>query len=987
MSKYKFSVLIDVDSDLNPTDDSIGLEGGVFQWFLGGDWAETEPFIHGQDILSRDGISPISKSVKVERFGDIATSAGLTLKIRNTDIFWKKFLLNFGDNVSLHGSTCYVIQWENGVSSQIFVGVCDIPSFDKSTYKIPVRAMRDARDSNLTDIITEDFKKIDNEFLETEIYTDPEAIGKALPITFGENDKTFFLQTGDLEQNVGLTDSQSTKYIFPANPINSGLLTDDNRNGSTDFPIDVKISNVGGVDLNNFNNLLLEGFLFLACTGGNAQGEIGQVSTYTEPAVGSLRIILTKPFSINVEKAEARFKFVDIRKEYNSDFWNCEGFIDENDNAITSNAELFQYDQGYQELPRFALDINSADLNDNELIQKDLQVNENASDVIGFEIGQGSNLIESIDTTYFDDPTGWSYYTPLACFTKGLTASGESNTNVLGNISLEDGSSPFQWRASGSISAVTASFGKIYEYEIDTSVIPDSFDSAYVVMSTLCGYVVQPPSGSNYSITMQVKSDKWFSDKIEITSLAGEALNQVENFPYDYSTQGLNSLNFWRPSNFTSAFSGYRLIDLGISNKDDLLALEKLVFVFTYTFDLGTDETAELSLDFNALGLAFKQSSSIDKGVYTPFKGRLYDKDLVPANNWGQNDLIQDPIGALMHVKYLQNFSNIGTSAPASGWGKEYPSTAVSNFVETTLDAQGSYYTQDFIDFDFYDVKIAHQITESKAISSKAISKDICNRFFLISWLGDSNGKEQVEQVVQKTNKAGLQEVTQLEMLSYGNRIEWDTRNIFTEPVVNYAYDAGSKKFNKTISITNTSNDLATDAEKAAACKGMDFLTESQKVILWERARALFLYYGVINEPPKILSDHTWIHSDVAAFWYIRKWLRFQGSKFDGNNGQVIPKNYFDFSVPYEVGKLWDIGTRLNVKLPNITDDVFYEFIITSITKNVSDELPNIAVKGILFDLDIRFDDTIQDVTDNTAENWQDTTDDTNDIIQDEVNP
>ena len=61
--------------------------------------------------------------------------------------------------------------------------------------------------------------------------------------------------------------------------------------------------------------------------------------------------------------------------------------------------------------------------------------------------------------------------------------------------------------------------------------------------------------------------------------------------------------------------------------------------------------------------------------------------------------------------------------------------------------------------------------------------------------------------------------------------------------------------------------------------------------------------------------------------------------------------------------------------------------MVTSITKNVSDKLPNIAVGGILFDLDIRFDDTIQDVTNASEENWQDTTDPANQNIQDEVNP
>ena len=74
MSKYSFGVKIEVvGSDLTPTDTSIGLNKGVFEWFLGDDFPYDNPYNIGRGILASDGIGSTSKSVKIERFGDIAT--------------------------------------------------------------------------------------------------------------------------------------------------------------------------------------------------------------------------------------------------------------------------------------------------------------------------------------------------------------------------------------------------------------------------------------------------------------------------------------------------------------------------------------------------------------------------------------------------------------------------------------------------------------------------------------------------------------------------------------------------------------------------------------------------------------------------------------------------------------------------------------------------------------------------------------------------
>jgi len=986
VSKFNFSVRIEVDSPDTPTDTSIGLVNGVFEWFLGGSFPDTAPYIYGKDILARDGISPISKSVKVERFGDIANIDGLNITIKNTEIFWKKFLLAFGENYSLHGSRCFIIEWIDGAfQGSIYAGVCDIPSFDKSTYNIPVRSSQEARDSNLGFVITEDFKKSDNANLDVQIFTDSEAIGESLPLTIGENEKTFFLQTGDRAEIVPISSDTETNYV---SKWISGTFND----------LKVLVVSASfGLDLTNLNALMNEGFLYFKCIQGLQEGNIGKVVNIVQGGLGfqgELTITLEHNFSAEPDPLEVSlYQFVDVRKEYNSDFWKCEGFFNSQDQAITSNAQIYSYDNGYKQLPSFAVDINQDELNDNELKLNESEFEQGFDGALGFSIQQSNNIAVR-NTSQYLDGSGWTFQSDLGLYYRG-GGFGDfiSKSETLGDVRTEDGSTPFIY--DGAFTSVgLLEFSRTYELsinEIFKSSIPDSFENCYMILNSFCR--VQSTSGNlNGSISFKVKTDKWYGDIQEVvelnetTTYSAGANQFIDNFASNYSTNGLNDNSFWGDDGFAD-LSGYKLIDLGISNIDEFLKFNKIVFVIEFTLDSGATLSSNIiDIDIEQLGFVFTQKSSLEKGLYTNFKGRLYDTDItspLSGVEWQSNDLIKDPIGALAHVKLLQNYSNLGVSTPANGWGKGYTNINAQSYLNLDLDTNGSYLQSELDLLGWYGVEVATQITDNKSLSSRAVSKDICNRFFLISWVGD-DFKERVTQVAQKTTQTGLEQIDQTMMLSWGQRVEQDSRNIFCEPVVNYAFDVGSKKFTKSMAITNTGSDLTTEEDQANACQGMDFLSQEARAKLWRRARALFLYYGVINEPPKILSNHTWINKDQSAYWYIRKWLSFMGSNTDFNP-KVIPRNKFNFKVPYEIGKFWDIGKRLEVKLPNITDDLYYEFLITGITKNVSDDLPSIDVEGILFDLDVRVDNAIQDSFDDSLELWQDTTDENNENIQDEV--
>ena len=221
------------------------------------------------------------------------------------------------------------------------------------------------------------------------------------------------------------------------------------------------------------------------------------------------------------------------------------------------------------------------------------------------------------------------------------------------------------------------------------------------------------------------------------------------------------------------------------------------------------------------------------------------------------------------------------------------------------------------------------QITERKDSSSRAISKDLCNKFFLTSWVNE-DGLECVTQIAQKTSANIVALLDQSTMLSWGDRIEQDSRDVFCEPIVNYDYNVASKKYDGSVSITQVGVNLISESDQANAVKGLDYLSETARASLWQRARALYNYYGVINEAPKVLSDNSWISKKDDAYWYLRKWLRFQGVGIVDGVAKVVPKNYFSFVVRYDAGFSLDVGSRIQVKIPNITDDVYYEAMVYS---------------------------------------------------------
>lgn len=964
MAKYSFRVEIEVTADTSPTDSTIGLASGKFIWIAGENYTYSS-LLRG--ILSDDWVDSIKKSVNVSRFGDVANIDGLSLKIKNTSKFWTHFITAFGDNASLHGSKVSIYEMKpNGGSfdsTLVYVGYCDLPSFDKATYKIPVRGAGDVRSSYLTKPITSDF--LTDSYGS---YVDEDALGKTLPITLGEHSKAYFLKTGERDLISSVTDDiHGAKSVFP---IVSAI------NGA--YNISFKVAPVGAtITDNNIEDFINIGSAFVKIINGDLSGQMFLVTSVFSFVNNVYSLDIDRPV-LNPDGAipsESSCQLVLKQDIYSGDFWDCEGFTRD------YTKDVFSFEKGYKKLPPNTIDSNG----NNSLIDNPRRV-KNEQGLYGFDINQDTRVMRVFDPQVIL-PSGYVYFNALNCF----VPSGSTNNGIY-NISQDVSgdtrqktiveSSGANWNVSVNLNpSDNKQFTKVYSIDMPSD-IPDSFDSSHLCLQAR----VQPLDTA--SITLKIVTKKWWESTYTEIFTRTESVGftnryTLNNFPNDYQNNFSYS-DFWTNDYDSYTETGYIRTDLGLNTKDEFSSVDKLFIIMEINLVDAEGYDADISCGIACASFVFTSNADTSKGIYTEFKGRTWKDNVYPTLGWNATELINSPIEALAHTKLLQNYSNDGVTAPSGGWGADYSGITITNALNLAQNTTGSFYHNDFTNFGWNDCEISKQVTDSKDSTTKSLTKDLCNRFFLVNWV-NNYGNECVAQIAQKSSLSVTETITQAQMISWGDRVEQDSRNIFVEPSVSWGYNPVTKTFKGTMSITNVSSNLTLESDKADAVKGLDGFSDSYKASLWDLCRALYKYYGVINEPPKVLSEQTWIGKITDADWYLRKWIRFMGAGVVNGSAKVVPKTYFDFVVPYEVGRLWDIGTRINVQVPNITDNSPYEAFIYSISKNIAGKMPTISVKVILFDQDVIEEYDIQDSYDDTLDTWQDSVDSLQDNIQDEV--
>jgi uncharacterized protein (TIGR02145 family) len=138
--------------------------------------------------------------------------------------------------------------------------------------------------------------------------------------------------------------------------------------------------------------------------------------------------------------------------------------------------------------------------------------------------------------------------------------------------------------------------------------------------------------------------------------------------------------------------------------------------------------------------------------------------------------------------------------------------------------------------------------------------------------------------------------------------------DIFCEPEVRYGWDEGSKTYTKFIRVTDT--DKSTFS--TAYVQSSEPMLDADKENTWNACRKLFVYYGVKNPNPALLTTCEWIQDDDTALTYLQNWLVWQGADPYSTNNDISERREINFSVPYEfaVENNIDIGAGIRIAVP-----------------------------------------------------------------------
>ena len=315
----------------------------------------------------------------------------------------------------------------------------------------------------------------------------------------------------------------------------------------------------------------------------------------------------------------------------------------------------------------------------------------------------------------------------------------------------------------------------------------------------------------------------------------------------------------------------------------------------------------EITLSIRALQLFAEVEVDFSEGIFTNWHGR---KDTEGG------DLLESPSDIYNHIVKLQNYSSQGESSPSGGWGLGFISD-YTDYMGNVPEIAGEY---------------AAQLFTKKELETSNIKNDLLRNMWAFGFV-DNTGKEQVIDMssVFDEDATGRIQVEYRDIVagSMGDVSEANKDDIFCTPFVKYDYDVGLETYNKEIVVLNV-EEAVFDSNYVSGD-----IDDSDKQIIWNMSRQLFLNYGVINDAPTQLTESKWIRTSADAVTYLKKWLQWQGASLLASD-LFSERRSITFDLHYEFVKdnNIEIGALLDVEIPFLSNQPLIG-VFTSLNYNL----------------------------------------------------
>lgn len=267
-------------------------------------------------------------------------------------------------------------------------------------------------------------------------------------------------------------------------------------------------------------------------------------------------------------------------------------------------------------------------------------------------------------------------------------------------------------------------------------------------------------------------------------------------------------------------------------------------------------------------------------------------------------DLVEDPIHVLMYTVRHQNWSELDISYD---WGSD---DVPESLIKTS--GEGSFYDSSLS--DVRDIAICRQILDERDTWSDEIIKSICREFFLIHYQ-NNEGYECVKYLFDSSTPSVT--ITLDEIIGdIGPFIEPTAKDVYCEPVINYAYDQATEKYTKHLRVQNTDKSTYS-SDYVSGFSG----TDGEDV--WDDCKALRDFVKQVEPIPESVSNLKWICTYAGALWYLQNLIQLMSWK------RTPP-----FTIPYSVARTWTVGKLFYLNLPHQTQGVNTVCMVESIKKS-----------------------------------------------------
>jgi len=474
------------------------------------------------------------------------------------------------------------------------------------------------------------------------------------------------------------------------------------------------------------------------------------------------------------------------------------------------------------------------------------------------------------------------------------------------------------------------------------------FESVYILVA-IQNTIVMANSDLNSSV-FKIRAIRRLGYAFDCLSISpatslDKDLSVVRNLPLSASATWGDDSKFYFHNTLSGGsvdeVNGYERFQIsGVTNMSDFKSIDKFLFILqsNVNYDTGTGDNQFFISMLGKIGFAFRIKKNIEKSIYMPHSGRIYNDTWGGGRGFTAADAIVNPHRILEHVCRLQNWSENSIS-PTGGWGKGYAANAL---IKTGV-ADGSF--DDATDGDYAFItgmECAAQLLTNDECYTDTIKRTICRDFFLANWTG-ADGYEKVKRIKRSTT-ATADALTLASIVDRQSiRIQEPTPNdIYPEPFVRYNKNPATGEYESAMRITNVSGTYA-----AASVEG---LSGTDASTYWTRCNTLWKRCRHLNKPPTDLTDLTWANgaqADDIAKEYLTCWIDWM------YNASITLK------VPFAIAGAWEECHRFTINLPHQTNNVAIECMLTEITVD-----PNppyyVTIRALMFSESIPADFNIR---------------------------